>query len=140
VNGNENNNKNLQFTIYNLQSIFKFSIFKIIFFVVVDQLSKFVAVNFGLDIVKNRGIAFSILSDIHPVLIGLILLVLLKYIRENIWPVLIFAGGVSNLIDRIRFGYVVDFIDIKFWPVFNLADVFITIGVLGILYGYIRRQ
>lgn len=94
----------------------------------------------GFELVRNRGIAFSIFSDIHPVFIAIILIILIKNYSKNIWFSLIIAGGVSNLIDRIRVGYVVDFIDLKFWPVFNMADVFITIGVFGVLYGYIRRR
>lgn len=43
---------------------------------------------------------------------------------------LIFAGAMGNLIDRIRLGYVVDFIDLRVWPVFNFADIFISIGGL----------
>ena len=43
---------------------------------------------------------------------------------------LILAGGFSNFADRIYFGCVIDFIDLKFWPIFNPADVFISIGGL----------
>ncbi|KKP78386.1 MAG: Lipoprotein signal peptidase [Candidatus Moranbacteria bacterium GW2011_GWF2_35_39] len=43
---------------------------------------------------------------------------------------LIFSGAISNIIDRLFFGCVIDFIDLKFWPVFNLADIYITIGVV----------
>ncbi len=42
---------------------------------------------------------------------------------------LVLSGALGNLIDRVRFGYVVDFIDIRIWPVFNVADSAITIGV-----------
>ena len=42
---------------------------------------------------------------------------------------LILGGAIGNLIDRVRFGYVVDFIDLRVWPVFNVADSAITIGV-----------
>lgn len=115
--------------------------FLIILLVAVDQSSKFLAQALDLQIVRNRGIAFSVLNEINPVIIIFILLFLLKYWRGNIWFILIFAGGVSNLIDRLRFGYVVDFINLTFLPTFNLADVFITIGVLGIIYeNYIRRR
>lgn len=108
--------------------------------VFLDQLSKYFADKFGFVIVQNKGVAFSLLNNIHPIFIALVLVVLLRTCFNKIWFVLIMAGGLSNLIDRIRLGYVVDFIDLKFWPVFNLADVFITIGMLGVLHGYLRRQ
>ncbi len=43
---------------------------------------------------------------------------------------MILAGALSNLIDRLRVGYVIDFIDFRFWPVFNLADAAITCGII----------
>ena len=49
-------------------------------------------------------------------------------LKSVLWQ-LIFAGGVSNLIDRIFRGYVVDFIQMKFFGIFNIADVFIVISV-----------
>ncbi|MGM9999088.1 MAG: signal peptidase II [Candidatus Bruticola sp.] len=42
---------------------------------------------------------------------------------------LLFGGSIGNLIDRIRFGYVVDFLDLRWWPVFNVADIALTVGV-----------
>ena len=42
---------------------------------------------------------------------------------------LILGGAMGNLIDRLRFGYVIDFLDVRVWPVFNVADSAITIGV-----------
>jgi len=47
--------------------------------------------------------------------------------------ILILSGAVSNIVDRLRFGCVVDFIDLKFWPVFNLADIFIVLGAIFLL-------
>jgi signal peptidase II len=44
------------------------------------------------------------------------------------------GGAVGNLVDRIHVGYVVDFIDLTFWPVFNVADSAICIGVAGLAY------
>jgi signal peptidase II len=52
---------------------------------------------------------------------------------ETTPAILILSGGISNLIDRIYFGCVIDFIDLKFWPVFNLADIYITIGAIMII-------
>ncbi|MDI6828508.1 MAG: signal peptidase II [Armatimonadota bacterium] len=44
------------------------------------------------------------------------------------------GGAIGNIIDRIRFGYVLDFINLKVWPVFNLADAAITIGILLLVF------
>ena len=46
---------------------------------------------------------------------------------------LIIVGAISNLIDRLRYGYVVDYIDVKFFSVFNIADSMITIGIILIV-------
>jgi lipoprotein signal peptidase len=46
---------------------------------------------------------------------------------------LILAGGISNLIDRMHYGCVIDFINLKFWPIFNIADIYITIGGIIVL-------
>jgi signal peptidase II len=43
---------------------------------------------------------------------------------------LILAGALGNLIDRVIFGYVIDFLDFQVWPVFNLADSAITVGAV----------
>ncbi len=51
---------------------------------------------------------------------------------------LVLGGTVGNLLDRLRFGYVTDFIDFKFWPAFNIADSAITIGVIIFAYSFIR--
>ncbi|MBV8338566.1 MAG: signal peptidase II [Candidatus Eremiobacteraeota bacterium] len=53
---------------------------------------------------------------------------------------LIFGGAVGNIIDRLRFGYVHDFIDLRFWPVFNVADSAITIGVVMLLGQMLVRE
>lgn len=58
---------------------------------------------------------------------------------KNILWQFIFAGGVSNLIDRIFRGYVVDFIQMKFFGIFNLADAFIVISVIIIIFLEIRE-
>ncbi|PIR65908.1 MAG: signal peptidase II [Candidatus Omnitrophica bacterium CG10_big_fil_rev_8_21_14_0_10_43_8] len=52
----------------------------------------------------------------------------------------IMSGAVSNLIDRLRFGYVVDFFDFRVWPVFNIADSAITIGVLYLCIRYFLKS
>jgi signal peptidase II len=52
--------------------------------------------------------------------------------RHPVLPValgLVIGGSVSNLADRVRLGFVTDFLDFRYWPAFNLADSFIVIGV-----------
>lgn len=51
---------------------------------------------------------------------------------------LIFGGAIGNLIDRIRFGYVVDFLDLRWWPVFNVADIALSVGVALLFIEVIR--
>ena len=122
-----------------------------------DQLSKQVAIAavergdsvnvfLGLDITntRNTGVAFGALqgSDtIIPLLIGCALLALVAYFAANagrpwLWlPAgLLLGGAVGNLIDRIREGAVIDFVDPIAWPAFNLADSCIVVGVLVLLY------
>lgn len=111
---------------------------------------------FHLTLVHNRGAAFGLLKDRAPLFIFTSLAAILLIImalkdkksaalvpgsskaRKNrvhrIALVLILAGGIGNLIDRISYGYVVDFLDFRIWPVFNLADSAITVG--AILLGY----
>jgi len=96
-----------------------------------------------LTYVSNRGAAFGILQDrtVFFVVVGLVVVgVILASYRYfpvtssvlNLALGLQLGGAVGNLIDRLRFGYVVDFIDVAIWPVFNLADSAIVVGV-GIL-------
>ncbi len=99
-----------------------------------------VAGPFSIHHVQNSGIAFGLLSSATPVVIVLTTLavgwMLVFFARSGqrhpILPValgLVIGGSVSNLIDRVRLGHVTDFLDLKFWPAFNLADSFIVIGV-----------
>ena len=53
---------------------------------------------------------------------------------EKVFFGLLIGGIIGNLIDRIMLGYVVDFIDFRIWPVFNLADSFVTISVIGLIF------
>jgi len=93
--------------------------------------------------VRNRGIAFGLLTDrgaLLTVLIAAALALLLAYFalhvtRPLLWlPTgLLLGGALGNMIDRARHGAVTDFIDLPLWPAFNLADVAITAGVISLL-------
>lgn len=51
------------------------------------------------------------------------------------WPyLLIIAGGLSNLLERIFFGCIMDYVALPFFPVFNIADISLTVGVMGVLF------
>jgi signal peptidase II len=50
---------------------------------------------------------------------------------------LVLGGAIGNFIDRIRLGYVVDFIDFRVWPVFNIADSAVTIGVIMLVFYFL---
>ena len=115
-------------------------IFSLIFTILVsvDQLSK----KFAILEVCNRGIAFGLNIGNSLLFILVLLLVLFLAFREKNKLVFfglsaIFAGGFSNFLDRILLGCVRDFISIYKMPIFNIADVFITLGVLAIVLGYI---
>lgn len=96
-----------------------------------------------MTLVHNTGIAFGFFKDqgvvfiIIPIIAIILLIFNIYYFRQNdevlchsyiLGFSLILGGAVGNLIDRIRYGYVVDFIDLRIWPVFNVADSAITIG------------
>lgn len=50
----------------------------------------------------------------------------------------VLGGAIGNLIDRMRYGYVVDFLDLKWWPVFNVADIGITVGITCLVVMFCR--
>lgn len=103
--------------------------------------------------VENKGAAFSILSDmgnnyfivISFIAISVIIVYLSKLSKglELYAMSLILGGAIGNLIDRIRIGKVIDFIDIfvgrHHWPAFNVADSALTIGIILFLIATIRH-
>ena len=101
---------------------------------------------------KNEGIAFSIPVPQTLQLVGsmLILFLILYYglrhllkepsVGQAILLGLVLAGGIGNLIDRLMQGYVVDFIVLKPIPVFNLADVGITVGLALLFVTMMRNE
>jgi len=105
---------------------------------------------FHLTYVENRGAAFGILQDqrwIFIVATIATLIFILWYVRQmepeikllKIGLNLIFVGAIGNLIDRIYLGFVIDFIDFRVWPVWNVADMAIVVGTaitIGIIIFY----
>lgn len=102
-----------------------------------------------MTMVHNTGIAFGFFKDqgvtfiVIPIVAIFLLAFNIYYYRQNNEALsrtyivafsLILGGAFGNLIDRMVYGYVIDFIDFRVWPVFNIADSAITIG--AILVGY----
>lgn len=135
--------------------------------VILDQVSKFLVVKhlkpgqslpivqhlFHITYVANPGAAFGLFQPAGALLIALSLitilvlayLVLVRKDTSNTMTFcfcLILAGAVGNVMDRMRYGFVVDFLDLRIWPVFNIADSVITIGILCLmlLLVYHRRN
>ena len=136
---------------------------------ITDQLSKFIVikalnVNHSVEVIKNffyltythnKGAAFSILTGkrIFLVLIAIfIIAAILYYLKKNtpnnslskIAFSFVIGGSLGNLIDRILRGYVIDFIDVKIFgydfPIFNLADTFITIGIFILILFSLKKE
>ena len=96
---------------------------------------------FRITLVFNTGTAFGLLKGANFLFVVLSLAVIIfillythkdRSARLNLAvPLgLIVGGAVGNLLDRVRYGYVIDFIDFRVWPVFNVADSAITIGMI----------
>jgi len=99
---------------------------------------------FSIHHVQNSGIAFGIFASATAVVIVLTTLavgwMLVFFARSGArHPVLpaalglLIGGSISNLVDRVRLGHVTDFLDLRYWPAFNLADSCIVVGVAILL-------
>lgn len=113
----------------------------------VDRFVKQVVIGFEIVYVKNYGVAFGMgNSNVVSLFVSLVGIAYVIYlIRKLKWALplyLILVGGICNIIDRIVYGAVIDYIDLKFFPVFNLADVYISIGIVlvGFLVYYRSRD
>lgn len=144
------------------------------FIVLIDQFAKFyiqktMSLNetipiikdiFHITYIRNKGVAFGMLSSLPEsfripffVSIGIVFVVFVVFYFKNILKQdfsvrlsfsLIISGAVGNLIDRIRFGEVIDFIELGInqkykWPVFNVADSAITVGV-ALLFLFLLKK
>ena len=125
-----------------------------------DQLSKawamadlnlFETADFGFVLSYNYGMVFGL--DVPIWVIYVLTVAVLGLAGYLIWEnklwrdkwhltgvALLLGGAIGNLIDRIQYGYVVDFIKIYWWPTFNLADVFIVAAVLLFAWEFLVRE
>lgn len=142
--------------------------------VIVDQITKAIVLNsmllnhsipvisgfFNITHIHNPGGAFGFMAGQSPKLRGIIFLFIsslavglifyfykktpLSYVWLAIGFALIFGGAIGNLIDRIRFGIVVDFLDFHIgnlhWPAFNIADSAITVGIFIFVFHLVFKK
>ena len=105
---------------------------------------------FHLTYVLNPGAAFGILSNQRAFLLatGAVLILATAYFYPllkksdgclQLGATMILSGAVANLIDRVQTGFVVDFFDFRIWPVFNVADIAIVLGMGFMIYSILFR-
>ena len=101
--------------------------------------------------VQNSWIAFGLFASATPIVTVLTAVAVAWMVvffarsgsRHPVLPIalgLLIGGSASNLLDRVRLGHVTDFIDLRFWPAFNLADSFIVLGVMVLLAALLLPQ
>ena len=101
--------------------------------------------------VTNTGAAFGLFPDqgslfvIIAVIVVAAIIFYYRHLPAGQWWIKVslglqLGGALGNLLDRLRLGYVIDFIDFKIWPVFNLADSAIVIGVAILAYYLLRDR
>lgn len=135
----------------------------LVILVLLDQISKYLAFYyqvstngiFFLQISENRGSAFSMFSHIswYNEVIILLSFILFFYgiyyvynhrktifLRELAILILFAAGLIGNLIDRIFYSYVRDFIGIKYYAIFNIADVYLFLAVALLIYLEVKKK
>lgn len=139
------------------------SIISFLVLVFLDQITKYFAVLtlkdgepfviiqnvFELHYLENRGAAFGMLQNKQIFLLSLAVIFLLfmcyvfykmpsekKYIPLRVLGVMILAGAIGNMIDRVRLHYVVDFLYFKLinFPIFNVADCYVTVAAFSLLF------
>ena len=110
----------------------------------VDQLAKLMVTKTNNNLIMtNSGIAFGILPNLGFFLVIVALAALLTYFARVKYSAvdrmtmigwgLLFGGSISNLVDRLRIGQVIDFLRLPLWPAFNLADCAIVFGVAVVI-------
>ncbi len=106
---------------------------------------------FSIHHVQNSGIAFGLFANSTAIVIILTAIAVSWMLwffarsgaRHPVLPAalgLLIGGSVSNLLDRVRLGHVTDFLDVRYWPAFNLADSFIVVGVVILLLALVAAD
>ena len=132
--------------------------------VILDQASKFVVQHmmevgqsiavidsiFHFTYILNSGAAFGLLANrtlffVVTTVIVVVGLLIYSYRSkkgglQSLALGLLLGGAVGNLLDRLRFGHVVDFIDFRIWPVFNIADIAIVLGSILLIYALLMQD
>ena len=122
-----------------LKRILKIMLSIVLVLIIIDQFSKIIVDVFVITKIENEGMAFGMnknnLKNICLML--LVLTLIIRYVinqkkfmtlKTIIFISFIIAGGISNLVDRVFRGAVLDFIKVGNFPIFNLADIFIVLG------------
>ncbi|KGF47750.1 hypothetical protein HMPREF0872_03325 [Veillonella montpellierensis DNF00314] len=132
---------------------------------VIDQITKYVVRThmmvgdsipllsnvFHITYILNRGAAFGILENQRLFFLGIVLILLVIYIifrhtihrgprYLKIGAALLMSGAIGNGWDRFHYNAVIDFFDFRIWPIFNVADITICIGVSLVAYYMIRSK
>ncbi len=147
----------------------RFSIYLwVVLLIIIDQITKIVIINniknnpvviikdfLKFTYCENKGVAFSIGDGHVPIfiVINILMICALIFVYEKnnksfnrlskIFFTMVIAGGISNLIDRIIRGFVVDFINVNElfqFAIFNVADIFIVLGIFGIAITVIMKE
>ncbi|MCA9477922.1 MAG: signal peptidase II [Nanoarchaeota archaeon] len=105
---------------------------------------------FDITYATNTGTMWSLFANFHLINILFITLSLLalgflyyymRTQRQHIIPVsIISAGIIGNLLDRIIYGFVIDWANFHFWPIFNIADSAIVIGTISLMYLLVKEE
>ncbi len=134
-------------------SYFKMTILFCLVIFIFDRVLKYLALNGKIFFTQNTGLAFSLpvpdkLLSCYLVILLIILLaivcLLINAIKKSYWLLiiaywLILLGAVSNLLDRIKFGFIIDYLNFGFFYN-NLADISICLGVLILIYHLIFHK
>ncbi|MDD2487206.1 MAG: signal peptidase II [Candidatus Gracilibacteria bacterium] len=105
----------------------------------------------SLKLVRNTGIAFSLPIEGVPLKIMTIILIISIYFyymkyeskKDNMKDILyglVLGGAIGNGFERVFHGSVVDFISLKYFAIFNFADIFINVGIILLIFSYLKNE